>query len=393
MPQDLTPEDRLCLLLARGRFSPDVSKRAVDQIEAGIDWDALLERARVRGLIPLLYHRLSALDFHGVPPPVRRKLTDTFGVNAIRNLLLAEELTRVLTQFGAAGVAVIPLKGVALAESLYGDTALRTCADLDILIHPKDLAESLNLLQSSGYKTHYSQPAFVQLLARYGMDCALMREDARQAYPLQLHCGLNWGGPAERPMLAEIWSEAVPRPFHAAPALALSPEWEFLYLAVHVARHGLFPFKWLADLDWLVARGALDWKKVQDMARRLGWEKAVQSCFAACAALLETPTPGPLARTMPPKAARLRISAPGPLEIPRETLFCMRLLPRLTPRLRFLAIRIFVPTPADGELLRLPSALFFLYYFLRPWRLMFAVAGWSIQAGLARLRRMFRRGT
>jgi len=228
----------------------------------------------VRGLIPLLYHRLSALDFHGVPPPVRRKLTDTFGVNAIRNLLLAEELTRVLTQFGAAGVAVIPLKGVALAESLYGDTALRTCADLDILIHPKDLAESLNLLQSSGYKTHYSQPAFVQLLARYGKDCALMREDARQAYPLQLHCGLNWGGPQSAPCWPKSGPSSSP-PLSRRAGPCPEPEWEFLYLAVHVARHGLFPFKWLADLDWLVARGALDWKKVQIWLGGLGWEKAV----------------------------------------------------------------------------------------------------------------------
>jgi hypothetical protein len=109
MRRDLTPEDQLGLLLARGRFSPDVSRQAVDQLEAGPRWDVVLDRSRVHGLIPLLYHRLSALAFRGVPPPVRRELTDTFGVNAIRNLLLAEELTSILTQLGAAGVPVIPL--------------------------------------------------------------------------------------------------------------------------------------------------------------------------------------------------------------------------------------------------------------------------------------------
>ena len=288
MPEDLTPEDQLCLLLARGRFSPDVAKRAVNRLEAQPCWEVLLERARTHGLIPLLYHRLRALDFRGVPQPVRRKLTDTFGINAIRNVLLTQELVRVLTQLGAAGVPVIPLKGIALAESLYGDPALRTCADLDILVHPKFLVESLHLLQSSGYKARCGEPALLRLLARYGKDCALMREDPRSVYPLQVHCGLIWGGPAERRLLAELWSDAAPRPFHAAPAYALSPEWEFLYLAVHAARHGLFPFKWLVDLDWLSVRGGLDWKKVQEKARRMGWEGAVQSCLAACAALLET---------------------------------------------------------------------------------------------------------
>lgn len=392
MPEDLTAEDQLCLLLARGRFSPDVAKRAVDRLEAGLRWDVLLERARTHGLIPLLYHRLRALDFRGVPHPVRRELTDTFGINALRNVLLTQELVRLLARLGAAGVPVIPLKGIALAESLYGDPALRTCADLDILVHPKDVAESLRLLQSSGYEARFADPSFVHLLARYGKDCALMRGDTQSVYPLQVHCGLIWGGPAERRLLAEIWSDAAPQPFHAVPAYALSPEWEFLYLAVHAARHGLSLFKWLVDLDWLSVRGALDWKMVQEKARRLGWERAVQSCLAACAALLETPVPEPFAGTAPPAPARIRAPAPGPLEIPLETLFCMRLLPTLSQRLQFLAIRLFVPTPADGEFLHLPSALFFLYYFLRPWRLTGAVAGWSIQAGAARLRRLLRRG-
>ena len=350
------------------------------------------ERARTYGLIPLLYHRLRALDFRSVPQPIRRELTDTFGINAIRNVLLAQELARVLTQLGTAGVPVIPLKGIALAESLYGDPALRTCADLDILVHPKYVVESLHLLQSSGYKARCGEPALLRLLARYGKDCVLMREDTRSVYALQVHCGLIWGGPAERRLLAELWSDAAPRPFHAAPAYALSPEWEFLYLAVHAARHGLIPFKWLVDLDWLSVREALDWKKVQEKARRLGWEGTVQSCLAACATLLETQVPDPFAGTLPPAPARIRRSGPGPLQIPRETVFSLRLLPTLSQRLQFLAIRLFVPTPADCEFLRLPSSLFFLYYFLRPWRVTVTMAGWFIHAGVAGLRRNIRQG-
>jgi hypothetical protein len=393
MPEDLTPEDQLCLLLARGRFSPDVAKRAVDRLEAGLRYDVLLERARTHGLIPLVYHRLRALDFRGILPPARRELTDTFAINAIRNVLLTQELVRVLAQLGAAGVPVIPLKGIALAESLYGDPALRTCADLDILVQPNDVAESLRLLRSSGYEARFGEPSLVRLFARYGKDCLLMREDTRSVYPLQVHCGLICGGPAERRVLAEIWSDAAPQPFHAAPAYAMSPEWEFLYLAVHAARHGLFPFKWLVDLDWLVVRGALDWKKVQEKARRMGWERAVRSCFAACAALLETPVPEPFAAgTPPPAPARLYASAPGPLELPRATIFPVSLLPTLSQKLQFLASRLFVPNVADCEFFHLPSALFFLYYFLRPWRLTGTVAGWFIPAGVARLRRLLRRG-
>jgi hypothetical protein len=388
MPEGLTREDQLCLLLARGRFPPDVAKRAVDRLEAGLHCDVLLDRARTHGLIPLLYHRLRTLEFRGIPKSVQRELTDTFGINAIRNELLSRELVRVLALLGAAGVPVIPLKGIALAESLYGDSALRTCADIDILVQPKDFVESLRLLRSSGYAARSNEPSLIRLQARYGKDCLLMRDDTRTAYPLQVNCGLICGGPAERRVLAELWSDAAPRPFHGAPAYALSPEWEFLYLAVHAARHGMFPFKWLVDLDWLTIRGALDWKRVHAMASRLGWERIVRSCFETCANLLETPIPEPSLWTAH-YTANIPANSQRSFDLPRATFFPIRALPTLSQKLQFVAVRIFIPTLGDCQFLRLPSALFFLYYLLRPFRLMGSVAGWLIRPGIARLRRLF----
>ena len=387
MTRNLTPEEQFCLLLARGRFSPDVANRAISRLEPGLRWDVVLDCASTHGLLPLLYHRLCALEFRGVPPPFRRKLTDTFGVNAIRNVLLAQEFERVLAQLGAAGVPIIPLKGIPLAESLYGDPALRVCADLDVLVRPQDLEQSLRLLEASGYKVRGGSPDLVRLVARYGKDCALMREDGAHTYPLQVHCGLIWGGPAERQLLDEIWSDALPLPFHSAPAYALSPDWEFLYLAVHAARHGLVPFKWLVDLDWIFVRGGLDWENVQKKAARFGWERPVQRCLAACADLLETPIPEPFLRTPARERISLHASRPGPLQTPQETLFSFRLLPSLRQRLQFIAIRLWVPTAADCEFLRLPATLFFLYYLLRPFRLIGAVARSLIQAVMAKLHR------
>ena len=389
MPEGLTLEDRLCLLLAHGRFTTEAAQSATAQLRAGPHWELLLERAITHGLIPLVYHRLCALDFPGVPPRIRRQLTDTYGVNAIRNDLLSQELARLLAVLSAAGVPAIPLKGMALAESLYGDLALRVSADLDLLIPPERFADCVPLLESSGYKAQSSHPSLIRLVARYGKDFALMREWGNRKYPLQVHTGLVWaGGSTERELVTDIWSEAASCPFRGAPAYAMSPAWEFLYLAVHAARHGLFPFKWLVDLDWIVARKAPDWSVVREKAARFRWMKPLQSSLAASAALLETPLPEVF---LPLPPVKIRNADSGRLEIPRQTLFALQLLPTFSQRLQFLATRLFIPTAADCNFLRLPSSLFWLYYFLRPLRLTTAVAGWLIQAAIGRFRRGKRR--
>jgi hypothetical protein len=382
MRGEIAPEDELCLLLVRAELSPEARERALGLLAGLSEWPRLFERARKHEIFPLLYAGLRTLGFPGVPEAVRSEWTKIFRLNAIRNELLAGELARILRSLGDAGIPVMPVKGIALGESLYGDPTLRVCADIDILVPAKRFGEAFQLLLSSGYEAGFTQPPLVGLLARYGKDCLLMRQDSACSYPLQLHCGLIWGGPAERSLAAEIWSEAPRIAFRGIPAFALSADWEFLYLAVHAARHGLLPLKWLVDLDRLCSRPTVDWEKVKDMAKRLGWGRAVQSSLSACVSLLDTPVPKLVSEAAIPAPVKLAASGLSALQIPRETLFGIRLLTSRWQKLRFLAIRLFIPTPADCQSVPLPSWLFFLYYALRPLRIACLVAWWLVQAGL-----------
>jgi len=97
-------------------------------------------RQKPRGLPPL-YAGLSTLGLPGVPDAVRSEWTNIFCLNAIRNELLAGELARILRLLGDAEIPVMPVKGIALGESLYGDPALRVCADIDILFRRSTLVK------------------------------------------------------------------------------------------------------------------------------------------------------------------------------------------------------------------------------------------------------------
>ena len=53
--------------------------------------------------------------------------------------------------FHRRGIPVISLKGPWLAERLYGDAALRSCCDLDLLVHRSDIAAAEDLLTELGF--------------------------------------------------------------------------------------------------------------------------------------------------------------------------------------------------------------------------------------------------
>ncbi len=384
----IAPEDELCLSLARARLSPEARERALSLLAGPLQWPQVFESARRCEVFPLVYASLRTLDFPGVPDSVRQEWARVFQFNAIRNELLTQEMARVLRLLGDAGIPVMPLKGLALGESLYGDLALRVCADIDVLVPAKYVAEAFHLHVSSSYETEFTQPRLLDLVVRYGKHCILTRQDGMRAYHLELHSGLLWGGQLERELLERVWSDADRKSFYGVPALALSAEWEFLYLAVHAAQHGWPSLKWYADLDRLCRRGMIDWKKVNEKAKWLGWQAAVRSSLAVCASHFDTALDPALGLTPPPR--RSRVPLPSDLQVPSENLVLLGLLKTPTRKLRYLAIRLLVPTPAECKLLPLPASLFFLYYAVRPLRVAFNSARWFAQAGLKNLWRILR---
>jgi hypothetical protein len=158
----LTREDELCLLLARGKLSSEERIRALQFLGTPLQWPLLLERAYSHQVYPLVYRNLLDLGFPGVPEEVQAELKGAYLANAFRNQLLAEELTRLLKLLGEAGIPVVPLKGVTLAVSLFGDSAARVCSDIDILVPPGEAVRARNVILRNGYSSQFTEEFFVR---------------------------------------------------------------------------------------------------------------------------------------------------------------------------------------------------------------------------------------
>jgi hypothetical protein len=373
---DLSPEDQLLLLLARGRLTPEVRGEAQSLLEEALPWPYILRQAQAQEVSPLFYRNLKQLGFRSVPPEVRAELEAFYRSNALWNTLCARELMQVLRLLGEAGVRVIPLKGVALAESLYGDITLRVCADIDILVPRRMVAQAFRLLLFRGYSAEFTEGFFEDLLRRSDIEYALLREEQWFRYLLELHWGICWEPSLDEGAAEDLWTEAHVKTFFGVPAYTLSPEWEILYLAAHAARHQWTGLKWLVDIHEVCSRGGVDWGKVREKAGKLGWEEMLELTLSACHALFNTSITADFSAKELPQWLKLFPEAPSPQPW-QNAFFPLHLLQRPLDKLSYIAHVLLVPTLAERRLLRLPSSLGPLYYLLRPARL---GCKWSWQA-------------
>lgn len=384
----LSLEQRWLLLLARGHLAAEHRDDARGLFGRPVDWRVIVQRAHEHGVFPTVVRNLRALGWPAVPAEVRKELEASERLNAARNTLLARGLRAILERFGRAGIRTIPLKGVTLAESLYGDVSLRVCSDVDILVPRHAVGPAIDLLRAGGYRSadrYHVDGTEIDLLLRSSMEYCLVSPPAALRYYLELHWDIAWRWRADTGMVDDLWAEARPGTVLGTDTWTLSPRWELLYLALHAARHRWSALKWLVDIHEVCVRGGLDWAGVEDRARRFGLERALHLSLGACRALLGTPLPPELEAHAPPRRLGMLRAAPVTIGGWPEALSAVRLFRRPADKLRYLGRLLLEPALAEWQLIRLPPELRILYYPLRPLRLGLASSWAMMRAGLGRL--------
>ncbi len=378
----VTPENQLILLLARGSVTPSIEQQARELLATPLQWQSILEKVTAEEVYPLFNRNFSNLDYHSVPNEVRTQLYNLSRIQALRSRLMTEELTRVLGLLASAGIATVPLKGVALAEDLYGDPSMRVCVDMDILVPPQAIRQTFRFLLMHGYASEFPSGFFADLLLRHDIEYALRRQDHGIPHLLELHWGIVWGGRAEKTIAAGMWPDAFPTTVCGAPAYALPAEWQLLILATHAARHQWQGLKWLVDIHDLCCSKDIAWEKVRATAEHFGWEELLSITLHICHTLFETSVPSVFTRdTIPSWVGFFPASAPDHWS---NAFFATRFLKTPLERLRYVARVLLIPTLAELRTFPLPSFLGFLYYPLRPLRLACKWSWQFVSAGLQR---------
>ncbi len=238
-------------------------RRILDQ---NIDWDYILANRPLACITPLLFYNLKKIAGRStIPQFVMDRLRTRYVGVLRRNTLIYRQLHEVLEGLQNEGIPVILLKGVALAETVYPDIALRPMSDIDFLVKETDLHTVIEVLtkldytpsdRTEYYEKHHHLVPYRKLDAKH-----------RNAVTIEVHHNI-----VPEPFMSRInadclWEGAQTVNIAGFDALILSPENLILHLCVHLSEACfLWGMKTLVDIS----------ESIRHYSRDLNWHLLVR---------------------------------------------------------------------------------------------------------------------
>jgi hypothetical protein len=342
----------------------------------GMDWRFLRQQASLHALGPCLAQYCETWASE-VPSPVMEELRQELANVRAYNFFLLQELTRVTGLLEAAGVRVLAWKGPALAVIAYQDAGLRQCADLDLLVCPAQMDAAVAVLMRNGYQEQAVETGghtrnLERALPKVVVEVHQMLAQPHFSVPLEVEALLS--GAMKIPTLAG----SIPVP---------SPESLLLLLCVHGSKHIWERLIWICDVALLIrAHPQLNWEGLWSEAKSCRGERMLALGLLLADGLAPGCVPGRVMERCRRDTTAIRLArrAGEWLLLPlhphfhglKRAWFLLAMREKQQdrwPLLKRYIQQAIAPGQADRAVVALPAWCNFLYYLVRPFRLLFRV--------------------
>lgn len=385
MPSEL----RLMCLAVRRPLDRENAELGQAVAEVG-NWPLLLEAAGLHHTLALMVDGLGPDLMAALPQDVRQAYRNRAMDAARRSLARVAELIRLTQALAAVGIRALPLKGVCLAQRLYGNPAMRGGGDIDLLVEPVNFWRAQDVILGLGY-TPLAAPAILAEQRPLGQH--LIRDIGYrhpQGHLVELHQRLTQD-PTLLPLDFEtLWQDRQPMAGWGDAVQTLSDRHLALYLCVHGAHHCWERLCWLADIAALLRHPAALAQAIED-CDSYSLRKPMIDCLWLCHLLLGFDLPPSIAadRRAAKWAGRFvrQMVAGGVWAKDFRSGIAVRYGREIKVRMYqygmkgswrslWSQIKLDMQYPIDWAVLRLPDRLTFLYPLIRP-------AGWLIRRFVA----------
>jgi len=212
---------------------------------------------------------------------------------AARTMILRDELASILRACRDRSLICAPLRGIALAEQLYGGNALRPTGDIDLLVRRMDLPRMSALLTELGYEPMEHRPGFAGSFS-YTLEFV---KDRHGWIVVEPHWTLAYPPFTDALDMDAVWNRCRAGRVAGVDTLLLGHEDLLVHLCAHLLHHGdKAPPLWWHELDLLIRQTgtSLNWDTIVESVERSGQSFLVAGVLQTLRDRFQTPFPPPV---------------------------------------------------------------------------------------------------
>jgi Uncharacterised nucleotidyltransferase len=269
-----------------------LSTSRISELTLSLDWNLALELAEEHSVQGVVTGRLKEAGRAGMPVDAWEKLLGRMRTQHLFTLSMTAELFHILDAFGQAGIETILVKGPIVSFLAYGDPAVRSYVDIDLLVRDAEILPASRILTALGFEADVPEAAI--LAGKIPGEYLFQRAGAQQIVELHTEKTFRY---YPRPMRIEdlfARQRRVPLEGRGVPALCL--EDELVLNCIHGAKHFWERLMWPADIAAIVARHPeIAWERVRQAARDAGAERMVHVGLLLAESLLDVPVSAEMA--------------------------------------------------------------------------------------------------
>jgi hypothetical protein len=232
--QQIRDEENLLVCLCRLEFSVEKLEELKSLLSKIADWDYFKSLANSHGVSALVFHNLEINHLlEGIPDPVVNYLRNSLMINLSRNTFNTESMYEVLHLLNREDIRTVILKGMALENSVYGNSGLRQMSDVDILIEREKCLKARDILTGNGYVSLPMKSFFHKLILPYSGKH--LPSVTKNGTSVEIHHEL-FGGRNSR-MTRILYESSYEAEIKGEKAWFPKPQIFFLYLVKHLWLH------------------------------------------------------------------------------------------------------------------------------------------------------------
>ncbi|EKU97455.1 hypothetical protein Lepto7375DRAFT_6646 [Leptolyngbya sp. PCC 7375] len=391
---ELNPEISFLLKCARVYLNIDDPCKINQLIQqTSLNWDEVIKMAQVHRVLPILHKTLTLVSPQELPDFVLPKLHQLHFKNIKRNFFLLQELIRFLDILKKHQIDAITFKGPMTAMVAYGDLSLRTFYDLDLLVHSHDFFKLRDIAKNHGYTCDLLMAKEErECLAKLSFQDQELYFNSQKEYSLvnvknRIFLDIHQGVLSKQfsPLFNTqwIWEHTQQVKIGGHQVLGLTPEVQILVLCAQGVEDCWNHLGKLFDVAILIKNQPdLDWDKLVKLSKQMDVFPRLLLGLCLIRQLYGFTLPDQIEQQLQNCAfiqklaealqqqiiLKSNINSKSKLDL-LNAAYQLRLMSQWKNRIKFI-LTLMQPTLADIATVSLPKSLFFIYYLLRPFRVM-----------------------